>query len=82
MDIPYDDQIANLKGMINLPFGMNLIILIAWAIWNTRNDFIFKGIPPNLYACRRRFKEELKWLVHRANRNSYAALPDWVQTFR
>jgi hypothetical protein len=40
-------------------FFMEIIILISWSIWTTRNDFIFKRINPNLYRYRRKFKEEL-----------------------
>uniref|UniRef100_A0A8R7QWB9 Uncharacterized protein n=1 Tax=Triticum urartu TaxID=4572 RepID=A0A8R7QWB9_TRIUA len=68
-------EVAHLKQLLNLPFAMDIIILISWAIWTTRNDFIFKHIPPNLYNCRRRFKEELKWFT-------YTGLMDWVRVFR
>lgn len=68
--------------MLNLPFAMDIIILISWAIWTTRNDFIFKHIPPNLYNCRRRFKEEVKWFTYTAKRKELTGLMDWVQVFR
>lgn len=69
-------QVHNLKHLLNVPFALEIIILAAWAIWNTRNDFIFKGIPPNLYSCRNFLKEELKWIIYRAKRQDYASFGD------
>lgn len=43
---------------------------------------VFKHVPPNLYNCRRRFKEELKWLTYKAKRKELTGLIDWVQAFR
>lgn len=62
-------------------FHLELFILTCWAIWTTRNDFIFQNIQRNLYKRRRKFKEEIKLLVHRANRKAYFQLPDWVSAF-
>ena len=73
--------ITSLKQDINKPFSMDIVILVCWAIWKTRNNFIFQGIVPNLYGCRRIFKDELSLLVHKATRKTYAGLSDWVQHF-
>jgi hypothetical protein len=43
--------IAYLKQQPNKPFFMELIMLGAWAIWKTRNAFIFQGVRANLYRC-------------------------------
>ena len=47
----------------------------------TGNDCIFKNIAPSLYACRRKFKEEIKWLTFRAKRKEYHWLENWVKAF-
>ena len=75
-------EINNLKEMLDLPFSLEIIILAAWAIWITRNEFIFNKITPSLYRCRKTFKEELKWLVHRATREEYANLEQWAHDFK
>ncbi|XP_073360210.1 uncharacterized protein [Aegilops tauschii subsp. strangulata] len=74
-------DIDSLKAELGLPFALEIIILASWAIWTTRNDWIFKRIVPSLYSCRKRFKEELKWLVHRAKRKAYHNMEGWVQAF-
>ena len=76
------EQLDSPKDTLELPFFMNTIILTSWAIWTTRNDLIFRGITPNLYECRRKFKQEMQWLVYRAKKKSHASLPEWVQSFR
>jgi hypothetical protein len=60
------DTLASLKLAIFKPFFMEIIMLIAWSIWLTRNDFIFKAVTPSAYKCRKRFKDEIALLVHKA----------------
>ena len=60
------DQIGNPRHLLNLPFATDIIILVAWAIWNTRNAYIFRAVPPSFYAYRKHFEEELQRLVLRA----------------
>lgn len=62
------DEIAHLKQLLNLPFSMEVIILISWAIWTTRNDLIFQSILASLYTCRCKFKVEMKWITYRVKR--------------
>lgn len=78
----FQDEVKHLKQLLAVPFSMETIILASWAIWITRNDYIFKGIVPNLYSCRKKFKEELKWVIYRAKRKEYGQFEDWVSTFR
>lgn len=82
VDSHIQGQIHNIRQKLNLPFAMDIIIHVSWAIWNTRNDFIFNNVKPSLYACRQRLKQELKLLTYRATRKSLAALPQWVESFR
>jgi hypothetical protein len=81
--MPNDIQsyIENIKVHIRQPFFMELIILICCSIWTTRNDFIFKGLTPSLYRARRKLKEELHLLIHKAKGKSYAGLQVWVENF-
>jgi hypothetical protein len=53
--------IASLKNELKVPFFMELIVLTTWAIWTT----------PNVYKCRKTFKDELALLVHK---KPYASL--------
>jgi hypothetical protein len=81
--MPNDIQsyIQSIKAHIRQPFFMEIIILICWSIWTTRNDFIFKGFTPSLYRARQKLKDELHLLIHKAKRKSYAGLQVWVENF-
>ncbi|WVZ51719.1 hypothetical protein U9M48_002834, partial [Paspalum notatum var. saurae] len=46
----------SLKVQLNVPFFMKIIVLQCWAIWNERNNFIFRGIPPSSSHCHTFFK--------------------------
>jgi hypothetical protein len=43
---------------------MEIVMLVSWAIWTTKNDFIIQGIPPSNYRCPKRFKDEMAMLVY------------------
>jgi hypothetical protein len=75
------DYIMSLKLAIAQPFSLELIILVCWALWITRNEIIFKGIPPSIYRARKFFKDELALLVHKAGRKSYVGMRAWVEAF-
>lgn len=60
--------IQQLKIQLNQPFFMEVIILQCWAIWMTRNNKIFKDIPPSVQGCKQLFCLELDDLTHRIKR--------------
>ena len=53
MHCDIEGQINQLKAYFIMQFFLELITLTSWGIWNSTNDFIFKGIQPNLYAFQR-----------------------------
>ena len=75
------DYIGQLKEQLQTPFYLEIIILCSWAIWLTRNDFIFKDKKPDLYSCQAIYKYELRWLKHRAIRKKYGLYAAWVDSF-
>jgi hypothetical protein len=79
--VQVQDFIISLKQAISQPFALDLIILVCWVLWISRNDFIFKGVPPSIYRSRKLFKRELQLLLHKATRKSYCGLKSWVQNF-
>jgi hypothetical protein len=61
--------ILSLKTAIAKPFFMEIIMLITWAIWTTRNDFIFKVVTSSIYRCRKKFKDDMVLIIHKEKRN-------------
>lgn len=48
--------LVSFRNQLAISFSMGIIILMSWCIWMERNDFIFKGIQPNLNSVKARFK--------------------------
>jgi hypothetical protein len=58
---------------------MDVIILMAWSIWLTRNDWMFNGIHPTVEDCRRKFMTEFSLLL-RARAESVPAMSAWLSS--
>lgn len=58
------------KRALKVNFDTEIIILVGWSILITKNDYIFKGIIPSLYACRTTFKKDFLLLTHRTKKRS------------
>jgi hypothetical protein len=70
--------INRIRRLLNLPFFMEIIILMAWSIWNTRNDWIFSELDPSVQRCRDKFVREFSLLLLRAKPASIPALQSWL----
>ncbi|PNT71558.1 hypothetical protein BRADI_2g31430v3 [Brachypodium distachyon] len=75
-------NIMELKRHLDVPFHMEIIALVCWSIWRTRNDCIFNNLRPSLYQCRHIFKGELNLVFHRAKRKTYSNFKVWIDRFR
>jgi hypothetical protein len=75
------DVIAGLRTEISKSFSMEIVMLVSWAIWATKNDFIIQGIPPSNYRCPKRFKDEMAMLVYKPKTKAYSDVATWVQNF-
>jgi hypothetical protein len=55
---------------------MDIIILMSWSIWMSRNDWIFKGIAPSIIDVTHWFKREftLVILIAKPRFSSYDAI--------
>ena len=51
-----DDLLIVLEGIktqLCLPFFMEVIVTMRWAIWMMRNDIIFRNLAHSIYRCER-----------------------------
>jgi hypothetical protein len=67
-----------IKDTLVVPFFMEIIILMIWSLWRTRNDWIFNNIDPSVAECRRKLKAELSLLLLRARQDHIPALDAWT----
>ena len=57
-----NECILQIKNQFHTIFFMMVAILMSWAIWTVRNDFIFKNVQPNVEAAKEIFRKELSLL--------------------
>jgi hypothetical protein len=57
---------------------MEIIILMEWSIWTTRNDWIFNEMDPSVQRCRDKFIRGFSLLLLRAKPTSIPALESWL----
>jgi hypothetical protein len=44
-----------IRRRLQVPFFMEVIILMSWCIWTTRNEWIFRNIDPTVESCGAKF---------------------------
>jgi hypothetical protein len=54
-------------------------ILMSWAIWIVRNDFIFKNLQPGVDKVKEIFKKETQLLSLRAKAKDSILFYQWIQ---
>jgi len=55
---------------------MMIAILMTWAIWNIRNDFIFNNMKPSVEAVKFSFKKEIIKLLSLRAKAKYSTIFD------
>jgi hypothetical protein len=76
---PHDSLLA-LKGLLQVDFFMDIIILMSWTIWMARNDFIFRGQHPSLQVAVQRFKSEFALVILRAKMFRKSSMTTWIES--
>jgi hypothetical protein len=72
------EAFANLKQQLNVPFFIEVIILMTWSIWKCRNGWIFENLDPTVQHCKNEFKKELLLVIHRAKGKYDSTILDWL----
>ncbi|TVU25140.1 hypothetical protein EJB05_27622, partial [Eragrostis curvula] len=73
-----EDIIQGFKLQIGEPFFMEIIILMTWSIWKTRNNWMFNDIDPTIPDCKDLFRKEFLLLLHRAKRSYFPRIKEWI----
>lgn len=70
--------IQELRVQLDVPFAMEVIILMSWCIWMARNDLIFRGILPIVARVKDRFKDEFALVILRAKPQLRPEMSSWL----
>lgn len=73
--------LENFRTQLQVPFFMEIIILMSWSIWTTRNNFIFEGRQPSISSCLERFQSVLTLLLHRVKEDTKQAILQWMELY-
>jgi hypothetical protein len=73
--------IASFRDKLNLPFFMEVIIFMCWAIWLVRNDAIFRGINPSIFNAKRHFKMDFAQVILRAKKAYLPSINQWLEAY-
>jgi hypothetical protein len=83
--LPNSDDILvileSIKDQINLPFFMEIIIKMCWAIWIMCNDTIFKNIFHSVQSCKTVFKKDFALVILRAKSTLHPFIDLWPEGF-
>ena len=69
-----------IKDKLQVPFFMEIIILMSQSIWVTRNNCIFKNLDPSVDGFKRAFIAEMFLLLHRVKREMTTHINTWLQS--
>jgi len=67
-DLDAFQRLQSLKTQLNVSFFMEVIILLCWSIWISRNDVIFRGVSVDCFSCIEIFRHHFKQLLWRAKK--------------
>ena len=62
-------NLQSFKVQLGVPFFIEIIILMCWAIWKARNDLIFRQENPSIPLAKSNFRDEFQLLLLRAKRS-------------
>nr|TKW40321.1 hypothetical protein SEVIR_1G238000v2 [Setaria viridis] len=69
----------NIRRQLHLPFSMEIIILMSWSIWTSRNDWTFNNVAPAIRDVTRKFISEFRQVaLHRARPLLQPQMLEWV----
>jgi hypothetical protein len=61
---------------------MEIIILMIWSIWKSRNEWLFSNKDPSVHRCMQEFSKELRLIIHRARGKFDTSIPNWLSLWQ
>ncbi|CAO2177232.1 unnamed protein product [Urochloa humidicola] len=69
--------LRQIKDKLQIPFFMEVIVLMSWSIWNVRNDWLFNAKDPTVQDCHQRFLKEFNLLLLRVRQDKIPIMINW-----
>nr|TKW01373.1 hypothetical protein SEVIR_8G175700v2 [Setaria viridis] len=77
-DEPYT-ILTSFKTQLQVPFFMEIIVLMSWCIWMARNDWIFRNITPSVQDAMMRFRTIFTQVVLRVKEAWKQSMFEWLE---
>ena len=71
----------NFRAQLNVPFFMEMIVIMSWSIWTIRNDAVFRGVEENSQRCLDIFKKVFGLLLWRVKKY-FPLIESWIELAR
>jgi hypothetical protein len=71
---------TDLKMKIKLSLSMEIIILVAWVIWISRNNKNFNNQALSFHSWKAIYLQELRMMAHRMKKKHVETFREWLQT--
>uniref|UniRef100_A0A0A9AB73 Reverse transcriptase zinc-binding domain-containing protein n=1 Tax=Arundo donax TaxID=35708 RepID=A0A0A9AB73_ARUDO len=68
------------KTNMNVPFFMEIIVLMAWSSCTGRNDWIFNEVDPKVESCKSKFIHEFALMFHRVKKSYFPQIHTWLDS--
>lgn len=72
------ENIQSFKEQLQVPFFIEIIILMSWSIWKARNDLIFWQAAPIILMAKHNFLDEFQLLLLRAKKSYSPSIDLWI----
>jgi hypothetical protein len=73
--------LENFRANLQVPFFMEIIILMSWSIWMARNALIFDSVAPSVQSTIEIFKYNFAMVIHRAKTRNAPFMSIWLENF-
>ena len=73
------DTITSFRAQLGVPFSMEIIISMSWAIWSVRNDAIFRNVQPQISHAKYHFRRDFAQVILRGKANLAPLFSQWLE---
>jgi len=73
--------LESIRDQLRVPFFMEIIVTMSWAIWMMRNDIIFRNLAHSIQRCRNVFRHEFALVILRAKARLHPQIDQWLEGF-
>ena len=75
------DTITSFRVQLGVPFSMEIIISMSWAIWSVRNDAIFRNVQPQISNAKYHFRRDFAQVILRAKKAYVPSISQWLEAY-